>query len=167
MHDFTCFVIHLHLFFRITVFCEHVDLRYEVESQLICKLFYCNRFICQYLAILLVQFVHSGSTGTAGCLIGRYVHGFYMRKLFDGFQCDNHLDCCTVGVGNDTAWTLQCVFGIYFRHYQRYIRIHTESAGVVDHHSAVFSDGLFELFGCSCTGRGESNVYPFKVIVVL
>ena len=167
VHNLACFVIHLHFFFGITVFREHVDLRNQVECQLISKLLYCHRLVGQYLTVLFVQLVHSGSTGTAGSLISRYVHGFYMRKLFDGFQCNYHLDSCTVRIGNDATRTLQRICGIYFGHYQRHISVHTESAGVVDHHSTVFGDCFLELLGCSCTGRSESNVYSFKVIVVL
>ena len=167
MHDLTCFIVHFHFLFRITVFCEYVNLRNQVESQLIGKLLYSHRLVCQYLAILFVQFVHSSSTRTTCCLIGRHVHGFYMRKLFDGFQCNYHLDSRTIRVGNNATRTFQCIFGIYFRHNQRYIGIHTECAGVVDHHSTILGDYFFEFLGCSCTGRSESNVYPFKVIVVL
>ena len=29
----TCFIIHLHFFFRITVFCEYVNLRNQVETE--------------------------------------------------------------------------------------------------------------------------------------
>ena len=106
-------------------------------------------------------------TGTARCLVSRYMHSFYMRKLFDGFQCDNHLNGCAIRVGNHTTWTIFSISCIYFGHYQGYIGIHTESAGVVDHHSTILGDCFFELLGCSCSGRSESNVYPFKVIVVL
>ena len=167
MHDLACFIIHLHLFFRITVFCKHVDLRNQVESQLIGKLLYSHRFVCQYLTILFVQFVHGSGTRTTCCLIGRHMHGFYMRKLFDGFQCNYHLDSRTIRVGDNAARTFQCILCIYFRHHQRHIGIHTESAGVVDHHSTILGDCFLELLGCSCTGRSESNVYSFKVIVVL
>ena len=65
-----------------------------------------HRFVCQYLAILFVQLVHSSGACTACSLIGGYVYGFYMRKLFDGFQCHYHLDSSTVRVGDNAARTV-------------------------------------------------------------
>ena len=106
-------------------------------------------------------------TGTARCLVSRYMHSFYMRKLFDGFQCDNHLNGCAIRVGNHTTWTIFSISCIYFGHYQGYIGIHTESAGVINHYRTIPGNSLLKLFRRACTGRSESNVHPFKVIVVL
>ena len=167
MHDFAGFVKHLHFFFCISVFCKYVNLRNQIESQLVCKLLNSDRFIGQNLAILFIKFVHSGCAGTTGCLISRYMYGFYMRKLFDGFQCDNHLDGCAIRVSDHAARTIFSIGCIHFGHHQRYICIHTESAGIIDHYRTILGNGFLEFLRCACTGRSESNVHPFKVIVVL
>ena len=49
MHDLACFIIHFHFLFRISVFCEYINLRNQVEGQLIRKLFNSDRFYNQDL----------------------------------------------------------------------------------------------------------------------
>jgi len=90
-----------------------------------------------------------------------------MRKLFDGFQRHYHLDSSTVRVGDNTARTVFGVSGIYLGHNQRHIGVHTESAGIVDHHGSVLGNGFGELFRGACACGSESDINPFKVIVVL
>lgn len=72
-----------------------------------------------------------------------------------------------LGVGDDAARTVLGVGGVDFGHYQGYVGVHAEGAGVVYHHGSVFGDGLGELFRCACACGSESDVHTFKVIVVL
>ena len=122
------FVVHLHLFLGISVFSEHINLGNQIECQLIGEFLHGHGFTRQYLAILFVQLIHSSGACTAGSLIRGYVYGFYMRKLFDGFQCHYHLDSSTVRIGDNAARTVFGIGGIDFGYNQRNIGIHTESA---------------------------------------
>ena len=44
VHNLACFVEHLHFFFGVSIISEYINLRNEVECQLVCKLFNSNRF---------------------------------------------------------------------------------------------------------------------------
>ena len=52
-------------------------------------------------------------------------------------------------------------------HNQRHVVAHTERARIVNHHRAILGDGVSIFLGCAGSGRSESNVHTFKVIVVL
>ena len=45
MHDLACFMVHLHLLLGVAVVGEHVNLRDEVEGELIGKLLYGDGFV--------------------------------------------------------------------------------------------------------------------------
>ena len=65
MHDLAGLVVHLHLFLGIAVGLEHVNLRNDVVSQLMRELLDGLHFTLFYhFLVLLLQFCHSGSTGT-------------------------------------------------------------------------------------------------------
>ena len=66
VHNLAGLVEHLHLLFGITVVGEYVDLRNEVECQLVSEFFNGYGFACQYLAVLLVQLIHGSGAGTTG-----------------------------------------------------------------------------------------------------
>ena len=74
VHDLAGFVVHLHFFLGITVVSEYVNLRNQVERQLISEFFYSDRFTGQYLTVLFVKFIHCGSSGSTGSLISGYVY---------------------------------------------------------------------------------------------
>lgn len=59
------------------------------------------------------------------------------------------------------------VVAVDFRHNQRYIGFHTESAGIVDHHGAVTCDigGIF--FGDGSSGRYEGEVDAAEEVGIL
>ena len=56
---------------------------------------------------------------------------------------------------------------IDLRYDERDILLHTEGAGVVDHHGAVLGDCLCVLEGYTPTGRDEGHVNILEVIAVL
>ena len=74
MHDLAGLVEHLHLFLGIVVLCEDIDLRDEVERQLVLETLDGDGLACQYLTVLLVELLHGSGTGATGCLIGGYMH---------------------------------------------------------------------------------------------
>ena len=167
VHNLARLVVHLHLFLRIAVVGEDVNLRDEVESQLVGELLHGDGLAGQHLAVLLIEFLHGGGAGTAGGLVGGDVHHLDVAQLLDGFQGYDHLDGRAVGVGDDAARTNLCVGGVHFGHYQGHVGVHTEGAGVVNHHGTILRDGLGKLFGRACAGRGESYIHSLEIIVVL
>ena len=167
MHDLACFVIHLHFFLRVAVIRKYVYVRDDIVSQLISELFHSRFFAFQQLFILFYQFGHCCCACTAGSLVGRYVYTLDVRQAFDCLQCNDHLDGGTVRIGNDTARTIQCIFRVHFGNYQRYIVVHAECAGIVDHHSTIFRNGFCEFDRSTATGRNKSNIDSLEVVVML
>jgi len=90
-----------------------------------------------------------------------------VAETLDGVQGDDHLDGRAVGVGDDATGTHEGIGSIDLRYDERDILLHTEGAGVVDHHGAVLGDRLCVLEGYTPTGRDEGHVNILEVIAVL
>ena len=70
MHDLLCLVEHLHLLLRIAVGLEDVNLWNNVIGQLVREFLDGLHLAGLYnLLVLLLQFGHSGGTGTRGTLV--------------------------------------------------------------------------------------------------
>ena len=120
-----------------------------------------------HFLVLLLQFSHSGGTGTRGTLIAADVDALDVAELLQGLQHNHHHDGGAVGIGDDATGTLQGIGGIALGNHQGYIIIHTEGTAVVNHHAAVLGDGLGKLLRRAGTGRGKGDVDVLEVIVVL
>ena len=120
-----------------------------------------------HFLVLLFELLHSSGTGTGSTLVAGDMDLLDMRQLLNRLQDDDHHDCGAVRVGDDATWTLQRVSGVDLRHYQWHVVVHTEGAGVVDHHSAVLRDRVRKLLTRTSTGRGEGDVHTLEVVVVL
>ena len=168
MHNLLRLVVHLHLLLGIAVGLEDVNLRNDVVGQLMRELLDgLHLTLFYHFLILLLQFSHSGSTGTRSTLVRADMDALDVRDVLQRLQYDHHHDGGAVGIGNNAARTVQCILGIALRNHQGNIFVHAESAGVVNHHSTILGDGLGKLFRSASTGRGEGNVYVLEVVVVL
>ena len=168
MHNLARLVIHLHLFLRVAVGLEDVNLRNDVVSQLVGKLLdglYLTLFY--HLLILLLQFGHSSGTSTRSALVRRNVDALDVRDFLQWLKHHDHHNGGAVGVGNDATRTVQRILGIALGHHQGYIVVHAESAGVVNHHSTILRDGLGKLLRRAGTSRGEGNVDILEIVVML
>ena len=152
VHDFARFVIHLHLLLRISVVGEDVDLRDQVVGQLVEEFLHHRLLSLRQLHVLRPQLIHGLCTRTTGRLVGRHMHTPNVRQFLNRIQRHNHLNRRTVRVGNDTLRTFECILRVDFGHYQRNVRIHTECAGIIDHHRTVLRDRL-----CKSCGRSSSS----------
>ena len=85
----------------------------------------------------------------------------------DDVERHDHLDGRAVGVSDDPPGTDQGIGGVDLGYDQRYIAVHTEGTGIVDHHGAVLGDGLCVLEGDAPARRDEGYVYISEVIAVL
>ena len=120
-----------------------------------------------HLLILLLQFGHGCGSGTRSTLIGSHVDALDVAQFFQRLQADHHHNGRTVRIGNDTTWAVQGILGVALRHHQGHILIHTEGAGVVNHHSSVFRNVGSKFLARTSTGRCERDVHTLEVVVVL
>ena len=117
--------------------------------------------------ILLLQLCHGGSTCSTGTLVAGYVNALDVGELLNRLQHHNHHDGRAVGVGDDATWTHKGILSINFRHDEWHVGIHSESAGIIYHHSTILGDGLCKLLACATTCRSEGDIHILKVIVML
>ena len=90
-----------------------------------------------------------------------------VREILNRLEYHYHHDSSAVRISDDVARTVQCILSIALRNYQRHVVTHTESTGVVDHHSAILSDSLSEFLACATASRSECDVHVLEIIVVL
>ena len=90
-----------------------------------------------------------------------------MRETFDRLQTYHHHDCGAVRVCNDATRTVEGIFCIALWNHERYVTVHTERTGIVDHHSTKLRDVFSKLLGNTSSSRGERNVYSFEIVAVL
>ena len=90
-----------------------------------------------------------------------------MREVLDRLDHHDHHNGGAVGIGDDSAGTHEGVGGVALGHHERDVGIHTESAGIVDHHGSVFGDGLGKLLGGAGAGGSEGDVYALEIVIVL
>ena len=90
-----------------------------------------------------------------------------MRELLQWLQAYHHHYSGAVRVGDDAARTVEGILGIALWHYQWYILVHAERAGIVDHHGTILGDILTEFLGGACSGRSEGDVNTLEVVVML
>ena len=167
MHNLLGLVVHLHLFLGVAVVLEHVNLRDEVEGELVGELVDRHFFAGQHLAVLLIKLVHGGLTCAARCLVRADVDALDVAELLKSFERYNHHDGGAVGVGDDAARSYEGVLSVAFGHNKGYIFVHAEGRRIVNHHSAVAGDVFCVLLGNACAGRGEGDVYAFEIVAVL
>ena len=167
MHDLARLVEHLHLLLRVVVIGEHVDMRNHVIGQLEGEFRHRGLLARADLGILRLQLRHGGGSGAAGRLVGRDMHAGDVRELLDSVQRHDHLDRRAVGVGDDAAGRILRILGIDLRHHEGHVVIHAEGARIVDHDRTVFGDRIGELLRRSGPGRGQGEVYPLEIVVVL
>ena len=168
VHNLPCLVVHLHLFLRVAIGLEHVDLRNHVVGQLMGELLDGLHLARLYnLLVLLLQFGHSGGTGTRGTLIGGHVDALDVTQVLQRLENDHHHDSGAVGVGNDTARAVQGIHGITFGHHQGHVVVHAEGTRIVDHHAAILRNGLGKLLRRTGTSTGKGDVDVLEIVVML
>ena len=155
--------MHFHLLASVTVVAKDVDMWDYVVGQLVGEAFHMRSSTTGYGAILVVEFLHSSSTGAAGGLVSGHVHAADFPAAMQSVEGHNHLDCGAVGIGNNAARCAEGIIAVDFRHNQRHVVVHAESAGIVDHNSAVTSDYISKLERSATTCRNQGEVYTREV----
>ena len=167
MHNFLGLVVHFHFLLGVTVIEENVDVGNDVVGELMGEFFHGGLLASAELAVLLNEFVHSSSTGATCGLVGSHVDTAYRGYVVDGFEGNDHLDGSAVGVSDDVSRGIESVVAVDFGHYEGHIDVHAESAGVVDHKSAMRGDYRSILLRDSGAGRSESDVDVFEIVGVV
>ena len=164
-HDFLCLVNHLHFLFGIEVFLEDINLRQQVEGNLIMLLEGCtgqnvSRYglACYDIRNLLFELCHSFLAATGYGLIRGDNYTFDFGNIIKRLQCHNHDNGRAVRIG-DNALMLGNGFRIDFRHNQRNFRVHAEGTGVIDNHGTGFYSGRRKfLAGTATSEQGDIHI---------
>ena len=85
-------------------------------------------------------------------------------ELLDDVQCHDHLDRRAVRVSDDPSRAYESIGSIDLGYDEGDVLLHTEGAGVIDHHSTMAGD-IFRIFeGDTSTCRDEGDIYISEVI---
>ena len=170
MHNLFGFVDHLHLFFSVEIIQENVNLRNQVKSNGIMlsqgsgRQNMCFHFATLSISLGLVgELVNALLASARNSLVGGNNNTFNASQIIERLQSHNHDNGGAVGVGNN-ALMLQNILRVNLGHNQRYLRVHTEGAGVIDNHSASLHSVGSKLLRDAAASK-ESNINAFKGIL--
>ncbi len=90
-----------------------------------------------------------------------------VAQFLNRLKHHHHHDGRAVRVSDDATRAIQRISSIALRHHQWHIVVHTEGAGVVNHHGAKLGDVLSKLLRSACTSRREGDINALEVIAVL
>ena len=163
---------HLQLFLGVTVIArigadEAVDVRNDVEGDLLGKFARRERIADEDGAAFFEQFVHAFLAGARNRLIGRHDDAADAGGIVQRLERHHHLRRRTIRVGDDVALFIAVDgFGVHLGHDQRHIGFHAEQAGVVDD-GAAGGGGFGGIdFGGARAG-GEQRHVPARKIEML
>ena len=167
VHDLARFVVHLHLFLRISVVGEDIDLGNDVVSQLIGEFLNVRLFAGRECAVLGLEFVHGSLACAGGCLVTGHVHAADVAQLLDGLERHHHHNRGAIGIGNDATGAVEGICGVALGHHEGHVLIHAEGAGIVDHHGTETGDVCRKFARDAGAGAGEGDVDAAKIVGVV
>ena len=136
-HYFLSLPHHFHFFLGVAVILKNVDVRQDIESNLLRVNLTFNIFCIQQVGCLFGKLFNSLLTRPGDRLIGADVDALDTNSIIDRLQRHQHLDSGTVGVGDDAVFL---IVGNFFRidlgHHQRNLVVVAVLGGVVDHHTS-------------------------------
>ena len=166
-HDLLCLVDHLHFLFGVEIVLEDVDLRNEVERDLIVlRQFADGQYLCHGLFAggegcdLLLELRHALLARTGDRLIGRHDDAADLRDIVERLQPHDHDDGRAVRVRDDALVRLDRL-GIDLGHDERHLRVHAEGTRVVDDDRPCLDGMGSKLLACR-TARKERDVNSLK-----
>ena len=137
LEDFLRLPDHLHLFARVAIVLEGVDVGNGVKGNLLGIHLALRRLTVQKARRLPRQLFNGRFAGTGYRLVRGHVNALDTHGIVDRLQGHQHLDRGAIGVG-DNALLVEIGdrMGVDFRDNQRHVRVHTPVAGIVNHHRA-------------------------------
>src|SRR5690606_4858160 len=125
---------HFPFFLGRSVVEELVDVRDDVEGNLLRKLLHVLFVADEDLARLVPQLVHAGFTGPRYGLVSRNDDALDRRGIMERLQRDDHLRGRAIGVRDNVARRVAVDrLGVYLGHDERNVGVHTVKRRVVDH----------------------------------
>ena len=170
IEDFLGLDHHLPFFLGRTIVHEDIDMRNDVEGDLLREFHRLDLIAHENGAALLEQFVHSRLPRAGHRLVRRNDHPLDRRRIVQRLQRHDQLRGRAVRIGDDvTLFVVVDRFGIDLGHDQRNVRIHPVQRAVVDH-DAAGGGGLGRIvFRRAATGCEEGDVpaRPVEMLDVL
>ena len=169
-HDLLGLVDHLHLFLSVEIFLEYINLRNQVESNLIMFSQRCTRQnIGNYRTslvnslYLLLQLSHSFLTATRYSLIGGYNYTLNLGYIIKRLQSHNHNNGRAVRVSNNTLVVGNSLW-VYLWYNQWYFWVHAESTGVINNYSTSLYSSRCKGLASSAASE-ESNIHTLEGVL--
>mmetsp|Transcript_36381 Transcript_36381/g.87021 ORF Transcript_36381/g.87021 Transcript_36381/m.87021 type:complete len:344 (-) Transcript_36381:83-1114(-) len=122
----------LHLFLGVAVLLELVDLRNDVERQLVGEEFWLGHFALLHPAgQAILQLRHTLGTSTARGLVGGHQDLLQLVLLVDRPECHCAHCSCAIRIGND--WLVDSALAVNLWDHQGLVLLVAPSRGVIDH----------------------------------
>ena len=157
---------HLPFFLGVTVVHEDVDMRDDVEGDLLGEFHRLDRIGDEHRARLAEQFVHRVFARARHRLIGRHHHAFDLGLVMQRLERDDELRGGTIGIRDDALLDAVERGSIHLGHHQRHFAVHAPSAGIVDDDGALGSDLRRPGLGQRAAGAHQNYVGAFEVEIV-
>ena len=155
---------HLHLFFRVAVVEEHVDLRHAVVSNLLRNDLGNHGMACCKPCSLLRQFVHCLLAAARHRLVSRDIDALDACGIMQRLERDQHLHRRAVRVRNDVVPLVACEgVRVHFRDYERNVVLVAELRSVVDHDATGLAGFGRVLRRNGRPGRKQANLRPREI----
>ena len=169
-HDLLGLIDHLHFFLCIKVVFENIDLRNQIERNLIMLRKSCPRQDIGFdltaghnVIYLLLKFCHCFFAAAGHCLIRRNDNALDLCNIIERLQCHDHDDGRAVRVGNDP---LMCSnrFRIDLWYDKRNFRVHAERARIIDDNRTSLHGSRSKCLA-GCAAGKECNLYILEGII--
>ena len=149
---------HLPLFLGVRVVHEDVDMRNDVERDLVRKRLDGKVLAVQVLARLLVKLVHRLEARTTCGLVGAHDDALdATREIVERLERDDHLDGRAIGIGDDARMPLE-VLRVDLGDDQRHVIVDAKRARVVDHDTSRIHHGLAIFLGGVASAGKQRDV---------
>src|SRR5688572_7974760 len=164
MHDLTAFVLHLHLFLRVTRRKEGIDVRQDVESNLVGIHFLRHGLSRDDFADLTFQFFDGLRACAGHSLIAGGKDPLHVERLMQRVESHQSDGGGAIRIGDDAAMLLH-VARVNLGNDQRHRVIHAERAGIIHHHATRPGGNRAKLLRDAPTGAEERNVDARKAVL--
>jgi len=157
VHDAAAFVFHFHLLFRVAGVEEGIDLRDDIEGDLVRENFLLDRFVAGDGVGLVAEFVDGAGSGAGYGLVGRGEDALHAKSSVERVQGHERDGRGAIRIRDDAAMAFHIV-AIDFRNDERHLGNHAERRGVVHHNGTAIHSGLGVVAGDSAAGAEKGDV---------
>ncbi len=163
MHDAATLIFHLHFLLRIAGVQKRIDLRDDIERDLVRKNFLHHGAALGERFCLMTEFVDGARAGSRNGLVARSKKAGHAKGAVQWVQRHEGDGCCAVGIGNDATVVFD-IRSIDFGNNERDTLRHAEGGGIVYHHRATGHGGVCEVARDRSASAEERDVDSFEGI---